>query len=218
MKNFFTVLVIIIVLALLAWFFIPHTSIAPVPAAPVQTTPTVPVVTTPPPPTTTTYESKKGFSVGIPSDFTIHEDYDYQALEYPKDIYGVSFTIPARFATGTNLSDSSYISVETMPTKTAKSCIATAFLSDAIGPAKTLAEGTMTYSVATGGDAGAGNLYDETVYAFPANAKTCYGIRYFIHSMQIGNFPEGTVTAFDRTALLATFDEIRRSFMVTTSQ
>jgi hypothetical protein len=40
-------------------------------------------------------------------------------------------------------------------------------------------------------------------------------VRYFVHSTNIGNYPEGAVTAYDRTALLDAFDAIRRSLVFT---
>ena len=39
-------------------------------------------------------------------------------------------------------------------------------------------------------------------------------VRYFIHSSNIGNYPEGAVREFDRQALLNQFDQIRRSLIL----
>ncbi len=69
-------------------------------------------------------------------------------------------------------------------------------------------DGGHTWSVATSGDAGAGNFYDETVYAL-AGSRPCLAIRYFIHSTNIANYDPGTIKEFDRSALVTMFDRIR---------
>ncbi|MBZ0228141.1 MAG: hypothetical protein K8F58_06775, partial [Bauldia sp.] len=66
------------------------------------------------------------------------------------------------------------------------------------------------YSVASLTDAGAGNLYEETVYAL-AGTSPCLAVRTFIHSANIGNFDPGTVTEFDKAALTAESDAIRKT-------
>jgi hypothetical protein len=77
----------------------------------------------------------------------------------------------------------------------------------------TLSDNGVDYSVAQGGGAGAGNLYSETVYAIPGSSA-CTAVRYFIHSSQIGNYPPGMVTAFNKQALLTQFDAIRHSLVL----
>jgi hypothetical protein len=59
--------------------------------------------------------------------------------------------------------------------------------------------------------AGAGNFYEETVYA-AEGANYCYGLRLFIHSTNIGNYEPGTVEEFDRGALEDVFALMRESF------
>ena len=66
------------------------------------------------------------------------------------------------------------------------------------------------YSFATTSDAGAGNFYEEHIYALPYS-KPCTAIRYLIHSTNIANYDPGTKTEFNRPALLQTFDVIRDS-------
>jgi hypothetical protein len=154
--------------------------------------------------------SQAGFSIAAPSTFTPDPTHDYQALGPGKDIKGFALTIPASLAKGTNLGSDSYIAVETLP-GTAP-CTAAAFL-DSPTAAPTVTTNGITYSVATGNDAGAGNFYDETVYAVQGSSP-CIGVRYFIHSLNIGNFDPGTVKAFDRGALIAQFDAIRATLMV----
>jgi hypothetical protein len=147
-----------------------------------------------------------GYSVEYPKDFTLDANYSYQAMGPGKEVRGVKFTIPASMATGTNLSSDTGVSVETT---TSSTCTAADFLDTTVSTS-TLAEGNTTYVVAKGGGAAAGNLYDEYVYILQ-NLAPCTAIRYFIHSTQLANYPEGTVVAFDQSALVAKFDAIRRS-------
>ena len=151
-----------------------------------------------------------GFSISYPADYAVNEGYAYQALGPGRDIRGVSFTIPARAAKGTNLSDETRISVEVLPAAT--SCTPDLFLA---GVEQRGAEtvGPLHYGVATFADAGAGNRYDEAVYTI-SNSSPCIAIRYFIHSTNIANYDPGTVAAFDRNALVRQFDEIRRTLSV----
>jgi hypothetical protein len=113
-------------------------------------------------------------------------------------------------AAGTNLSADSYVSVEELPNAT--SCTASLFLNDTVKTSTTTDNGT-DYSFAQGADAGAGNLYTEMVYAIPGSSP-CTAVRYFIHSTQLANYPAGTRVAFDQNALVAQFDQIRRTLIL----
>ncbi len=151
-----------------------------------------------------------GFSLKYPKTFAVNDAYRYTSLGPGKDISGVSFTIPSSYATGTNLSTDTKISVEVMPANVG--CAAASFLSFAEDKS-TIEKGGIQFSVASSADAGAGNYYDETVYAAGANGK-CYGLRLFVHSTNIGAYPEGTVTEFDRQAIDVIFDTMVSSFAV----
>ncbi len=161
-----------------------------------------------------------GFSIRLPAlaasttnssaGYKPDESYQYQALGPGKAIAGVKFTIPGSLAAGTNLSTDSYVSVEQIPNST--ECTASLFL-DQGSRAATLVEGDTTYSVASSSDAGAGNRYEETVYALPGT-NPCVAVRYFIHYGAIENYPAGAVTQFDKNALLAHFDAIRRTLVI----
>lgn len=171
----------------------------------------------PPPQNTTevqTYDSGKyGFTFKYPKDWSVDESYTYDLLG-PKEptIPGVRLPIPNNFTQGTNLSSSQTgISIEVMPNM--PSCTAYPFL---IQPNSVIDEtlNRTKYSTASSTGAGAGNLYEEYIYALP-NTDPCIAIRYFIHSTNIGNYPEGTVREYDRTELLKSFDAIRDSVIVT---
>jgi membrane-bound inhibitor of C-type lysozyme len=153
----------------------------------------------------------EGFSIRYPHDYSVNSSYAYQALGPGKDIYGVKFTIPASLAEGTNLSSSDTgVSVETIPQT--NECAAGLFAQEG-AKVSTVTEGDSEYSVAETSDAGAGNFYEEKIWAMPGT-NPCMAVRYFIHSTNIGNYPEGTVKEFDRATLLNEFDQIRHSLVI----
>jgi hypothetical protein len=156
---------------------------------------------------------QQGYAISYPPSWRVDTAHDYQALGPGKDIYGTAFVVSESTAFGTNLSNDSYLAVEALPGTAA--CTADKFLDDA-DPSETRSEtdNGITYSVLHGTDAGAGNFYDETVYAVQG-PQACLAIRYFIHSTNIANYPPGTIREFDETELLATFDRMRASFRLT---
>ncbi len=156
--------------------------------------------------------SSLGYTIKYPTGFTATTSYSYEALGPGKAINGVKFTIPSSAATGTNLSTDSYVSVEQLPTKAAN-CSAALFLGTQVGSTTQVTDKGVTYSMATGSDAAAGNRYDETVYAIPGSSQ-CTAVRYFIHYGAIGNYPSGSVREFDEAALTAQFDAIRESLVL----
>lgn len=157
------------------------------------------------------YESgSKGFSVRYPAGYVVDPNYSYQALGPGKDIAGVKFTIPETTATGTNLGADSYLSVEEIP-QTPECSVALFTYPNAA--TSTVIESGTTYSVATSSDAGAGNRYEEVVYAMPGT-NPCVAVRYFVHYGVFENYPAGTIRHFDTQSLLDQFDQIRRSLVV----
>jgi hypothetical protein len=155
-----------------------------------------------------------GFSIDTPLAYAVDTGYDYEAFGPGKDIHGVSFTIPAALATGTNLSPDSYLAVETLPGLSA--CTAAPFVSDGdvLAP---VTENGVAFSVAHATQGAAGNFYEETVYA-ATGTRPCIAVRYFIHSTNIANYDPGTIKAFDKAALLAQFDVIRKSLRLAPAQ
>jgi hypothetical protein len=100
--------------------------------------------------------------------------------------------------------------VEQLPR--AKNCTGDIFVYDNV-KATTRTENGVTYSVASTSGAGAGNFYEETIYAL-AGSVPCTAVRYYIHSSNIGNYTPGTVREFDKNALLDSFDDIRTSLVL----
>ncbi len=166
--------------------------------------------TTPEAITTTTYATST-FSVTYPMEYTSDEAYAYDQFGPKKLIEGVKFTIPGTIATGTNLSIDTGISVETLPR--AKNCTGDIYIKDNV-KAQPITENGVQYSMASTSGAGAGNFYEEVVYAL-VNSAPCTAVRYLIHSTNIGNYTPGTVTEFDRAALVNDFDTIRQSLVLT---
>lgn len=156
------------------------------------------------------YASTTAFSLRYPANFTVKENYVYQALGPGKTIPGVSFIIDPSIATGTNLASDTYLSVEHRTV--AGDCSALVFL-DGVKQATTVTEGDTTYSFASTTGAAAGNRYEETVYALPGT-NPCTAVRYLIHYGVFENYPAGSVTAFDEGALKATFDAMRRTLFL----
>ena len=154
--------------------------------------------------------SSTPFTISYPQGDTLNDAYVYEALGPGKEIHGVSITIAEPLHQGTNLASDTRLSVELLPA--ASACTPQLFL-DHVDGTRSETQGSITFNVADANDAGAGNLYEETVFAV-ANGPSCVAVRYFIHSHQIGNYDPGSVTAFDRAALLRHFDEIRKTLVI----
>lgn len=150
------------------------------------------------------------FSFQYPDGYTLDTTHAY-GMNPNVTIAGVKIQIPASLATGTNLSTDTYLSVEHLPLTS--ECTAERFL-DGVTGATTEVHNGITYSVLTLSGAGAGNRYEETVYATPG-ARSCLAIRYFIHSTVLENYDPGTRTQFDAAALHTTFDAIRDTLTIT---
>ncbi|TSC68430.1 MAG: Protein of unknown function DUF2091, periplasmic [Parcubacteria group bacterium Gr01-1014_56] len=153
--------------------------------------------------------SELALTIRFPQNYTVDQAYKYEGLGPGKLIKGVKMTVPAAATAGTNLSKDTYISVEILPKAT--TCSASLFLDTK--KTITFSDNGIDYSVATGTDAGAGNIYDEAVFAIP-DSSSCTAVRYFIHSTNVGNYPAGTVKEFDKAGVIAEFDNIRRSLVL----
>ena len=154
--------------------------------------------------------SKMGFSLRLPADYKIDSSKYYQGLGQRQDISGVKFTIPSTVASGTNLSNDSYLSVEEIPTT--QMCDASLFTYKGVATS-TLLENNVEYSIASTSDAGAGNRYEESIYALPGN-NPCIAVRYLVHYSVFENYPAGMVKQFDKQSLLNQFNQIRRTLVV----
>lgn len=159
-------------------------------------------------------DTDMGFSLRYPEGYSVNDKYTYKELGPDKSINGVSFTVPASMTEGTNLASDTNISVEQLPST--RTCSADEFLpsgASGTGAAQQISENDTTYSVATSTGAGAGNRYDEIVYALPGTSP-CTAVRYFIHYNVLENYPAGTVEEFDGKKLMQEFNEIRQSIIL----
>lgn len=193
-------IIILLVAAGGIYFYVSHQTVAPVPP-PTET----------PISTTASYASTTlGVSLTYPIGYSVNELYTYDQFGPKKLIHGVSFTIPASMATGTNLSAETYVSVEQLPR--ANLCTGDIYLQANV-KAQNITEGSVTYSLATSTGAAAGNRYEEWVYAL-VGSHPCTAVRYFIHYGVIENYPPGMVQEFDHATLINQFDIIRRSLVL----
>jgi len=153
-------------------------------------------------------DAKLGFSIAYPEKWHVDRAHVYATPVNNLRIAGVAFVVPRSLTARTNLSADSYVSVESV--SGVSPCSAGAFL-QIPDTERTEDQSDLHWSVGTAGDAGAGNFYDETVYALKGS-RPCLGIRYFIHSTNVDNYPPGTVKQFDKAALVKLFDRVRSTF------
>lgn len=153
---------------------------------------------------TTTYQLQ------YPQGYTLNTEYVYDQFGQAKLIHGISLTIPPQMATGTNLGSDTRLSLEQLPR--AKNCTGDIYINADVKATK-MSENGSEYSLASTTGAGAGNRYEEVVYAL-VGSSPCTAVRYFIHYSAIENYPAGAVREFDRVQLMAEFDQIRRSLSV----
>jgi len=152
-------------------------------------------------------DSKLHYSVSYPDGWKVDPNFVSVSLGPDHEIKGVAFVIPESIGRGTNLShNDTELSVESIP---GANCKPRQFVDPADDVHSLKADGR-TYSVATSGDAGAGNLYETMLFVVDGTSP-CIAVRYFIHSTNIQNYDPGTVRAFNRERLIERFDEIRRT-------
>lgn len=148
------------------------------------------------------------FSIGYPQAASLDRQHDTVPTAKPGVHQVVAVLVPKALVEGTNLGSDSRLSVET----TLRACNAHAFIDDLQSEGSERRSG-LNWSTGSSTDAGAGNFYDEKIFVARANGH-CLAVRYFIHSANIGNYPEGTVRPFDRNRLMALFDRMRTSVSV----
>ncbi|QQR50004.1 hypothetical protein IPF86_02875 [Candidatus Nomurabacteria bacterium] len=154
--------------------------------------------------------SEQGFSIRYPEGYTVNASYSSDSIDTGDKIFGTEFKIPTSIVSGTNLSQDSSIIIEQIPQT--NECTAKLFLYEG-ATIYTATESGITYSIGTISDAAAGNRYELTVYALPGT-NPCIGVKYFIHYGAFENYEPGTITEFDKDALIQEFDQIRRTLII----
>ncbi|MEK7646699.1 MAG: MliC family protein [Patescibacteria group bacterium] len=152
----------------------------------------------------------EAFSIRLLASTTPVENYTY-TITPTKESEGVKFTIPRSLTTGTNLSTDTYLSVETFESPD-ETCVATFFL-DGDHKLYTVTDAGITYSTASSTNAGAGNRYEEYVYALPGTSP-CTAVRYVVHYSVFENYPAGSIKEFDKAAILKILDSIRKTLVL----
>jgi hypothetical protein len=71
----------------------------------------------------------------------------------------------------------------------------------------------LTFVHSTSEGAGAGNYYQQEIYRM-VNKNMCHEVIYFVHYTNIGNYPPGIVTEFDRNALTQKFYSVFSTFTI----
>src|SRR6185436_14483933 len=134
-----------------------------------------------------------GFSIKYPKEYTVNSDYIYEENVPGMSIPGVSFAIPTEKYAGTNFVDG-YISTEII--RNPSSCKAEGFLDAENKIVGTKTINNMEFSTAEGTGVGAGQYYNETIYA-TLHGTACFGFRLFLHTGNITMYDPGTVIQFD---------------------
>lgn len=196
-QLYFLLLAVFVVIVGISFFYTQKKSVVPK---------NIQVVNNPP----LIYQDKIiGFTLKYPPLYTVDPSYTYTLLGPDIVRKGVSFTVPSDLTTGTNLSKDTRVSVEHLDGKV--SCSVGDFVTLPVNVrGAELTDGGTTYMVASTTDAGAGNRYEEYLYLLK-DSTPCVAVRYFIHYSVLENYTPGSVTAFNKTSLLSTFDEVRRS-------
>jgi hypothetical protein len=71
----------------------------------------------------------------------------------------------------------------------------------------------ITFSHSTSEGAGAGNFYQQQIYR-TVRQNTCYEVIYYIHSTNVGNYAPGTVTEFNRDAVMRNLQAVLSMFTI----
>lgn len=151
----------------------------------------------------------QGFSLSYPDGMKVDEAYKYDNLQSGKSIPGVSFAFAPTFSQGTNLSSDSHVAVEW---KNTQLCEPKEFTDEPQGVITLSTVNGKEWSVASTSGVGAGNLYEEVLYVRKGVAS-CFNIRLFLHSSNIGNYTPGMVRAFDRNSIDTIYTDMLSSFV-----
>lgn len=110
----------------------------------------------------------------------------------------------------TNFGDAAF-SVSAEYAKDLNSCLSLAQMKSSEFKNKVNINGTEFYLAQNIG-AAAGNRYDTSIYRALVGDKLCIELNQTMHTMNIGNYPEGAVTEVDKTAVQKELDKVRESF------
>jgi hypothetical protein len=149
-------------------------------------------------------DPKLGYAVSYPPDWKFEKDGAY-SFSNPT-LKGIAIHVPVRMTDGTNLSENSRFSVETLP---GSNCTPAQFASKSADPIEgvhSLKADGRSYTAALSDDPYPG--HDDKSYLFVIKG-TCIAVRYLVVASDLGAYDPGTVRAFDNKKLMALFDSIR---------
>ena len=155
------------------------------------------------------------FIVLAPTDWTVNSSFVNGDLGPDRTLSGTAFIVPQSMVTGTNLGSDTSISI--LKNTFTTTCDASEFLDT--GSAiinKKISVNGKTWTLATNGDAGAGNRYLDTVVSYPHEVTAtnpCLGIDLHVHYAVLENFPAGTVSAYDSNTLTGIYESMVKSFV-----
>jgi hypothetical protein len=139
--------------------------------------------------------TKGGFSIAYPIDFSVQDNYtatpstDWRVNA--GTISGIKYftlIVPKAFEPQTNFGDATLTVGVGGSVAAVTQCLAQ---TAANGPAVATSSATINdipFTIFQSSDAGAGNYYETTSYRTVYNGK-CYAIEYTVHSAQIANYP-----------------------------
>ena len=158
--------------------------------------------------------ARYGWSIDYPTGTNPNEKYVYTSLGEGKEVSGISFAFPQKFYQGTNLSNDT--SVIVLRKDNLAVCTPEAFTLEPVEQTAHVTVSGISWSMIKTSGAGAGNFYEETSYT-TGDPHACYNVRLFLHSTNIGNYPPGVVTAFDRSGVETIFAHMLQSFAPTSA-
>ncbi len=185
------------------------TTAAPTTTAPAATT-TIALPEIIPGVATIIYENERfGFSLYQPEDATI-QTAGFEAYLPLTQTPAAAVVLPEALFAGTNLSEAGvYVGASSVPgavsgwDQPTPGSAETAFgITDING---------VSWAAFTSSEGAAGNVYEQRVYRTVRDG-ICFEIVQLLHSLQVGNYPEGSVVEFDREKFEGYLDAIARSF------
>lgn len=124
----------------------------------------------------------------------------------------VGFPLPMSLMSGTNLGEAGvYIGATTSPAVVAK-CTQTSTAAGETSAGDMVVDGA-SFTVTTSTGVGAGNTYEMISYRTVHN-DACIEVVELLHSLNIANYPPGTVSEFDRAKFSGILDNLVQTFVL----
>lgn len=202
-------IVVLLLIAIGAWYVIMETSVPATTASSTQATTTAQTTIIPGSPNETYADQHLAFTIQYPATASTTNDFSTGFLPLTATpVIGIE--LPASMFAGTNLAEAGvYIGATTSPDV----MTACTDLSKVTGPVSTSTAqiGGQNFVEVDSTDAGAGNVYQQKTFRAFQNGS-CLEIVELLHSADIGNYPSGTVQPFDQAQFQGILDAIVRTY------